>query len=108
VNKTIEAAAKDAATQSANKLTPILRNMAIAANWPSDIVLSLTVKAQDGKLVIDYPETFEDRINDLEYGQRDQAPSAVLRSFVSRFASHLEEIMSNTSMTVLSELGVFN
>lgn len=104
----IEAAAKDAAIKSADKLTPVLRNMAIAANWPSDIVLSLTVKAQDGSLVIDYPAEFEDRINDLEYGQRDQAPNAVLRSFVARFASHLEEVMSNAAVDVLADMGVFN
>lgn len=108
MNKTIEAAAKDAAIKSADRLTSVLRNMAIAADWPSDIVFNLTVKAQDGSLVIDYPEEFEDRINDLEYGQRDQAPNAVLRAFSSRFASHLEEIMSDTTVNVLADMGVFN
>ena len=108
MKSSIEAAAKDAAIKSADRLTPVLRNMAIAADWPSDITLNLTVKAKDGVLYIDYPEELEDRINDLEYGQRDQAPNAVLRSFSTRFASHLEEVMSNASVDVLTDMGVFN
>lgn len=108
MKSSIEAAAKDAAIKSADRLTPVLRNMAIAADWPSDITLNLTVKAKDGSLYIDYPEELEDRINDLEYGQRDQAPNPVLRSFSTRFASHLEEVMSNASVDVLTDMGVFN
>lgn len=55
VTTSVKTALINVAAAAADRLTPILRNMAIAAGWPSDVVLSLTVKADKGALYIDYP-----------------------------------------------------
>ena len=108
MNQAIEAAAKDAAKKAARKLTPVLRNQAVAAGWPSDIVLNLTVESVNGVLYIDYPDADAQRVDDLEYGALGSSPTAVIRPFMARYASHLEEIMSNAIVDVINEMGVFS
>ena len=108
MNQAIQNAAIDVAKKAAEYLTPKLRDAATAANWPSDVVISLTVKSDKGALYIDYPETFEERINNLEYGEVGQSPNAVFRPFFARYSEHLEELMSDAVVNILAEVGAIN
>jgi hypothetical protein len=108
VNATLENAAKDVARKSALKLTPVLRDMAYKAEWPSDIIVELKVEAVDANLVVSYPEGLEDRIQDLEYGGENTPPKPVIRQFNYRYAKHLEEEVSDTLANILAEMGVLN
>jgi len=108
MNAELQNAAKDVAKKSAIKLTPLLRDMAYKAEWPSDIIIQLEVKAEDANLVVSYPESLEERINDLEYGSEGGAPKPVIRPFNYRYAKNLEEEMSDSLGDVLNEMGVFN
>ena len=86
-------------------LTASLRDRAYRAEWPSDVIIQLNVKAKDGALYIDYPDELDERINNLEYGSEGVSPQAVLRPFMSRYASHMEEDFSNSVVDVLAEIG---
>ena len=86
-------------------LTAALRDKAYKSEWPSDIIIQLSVKAKDGALYIDYPENLEERINDLEYGTEGVSPQAVFRPFMSRYASTMENDLSNSVVDVLAEIG---
>lgn len=109
VNSILEQAANKSAKKSADKLTPVLRYEAAKAGWPGDIIVNLNVRAKDGSLYIEYPEDMDTRINDLEYGDgKDAAPNAVIRPFMARYSSHLEEIVSGTLVDIMGEMGVFN
>jgi hypothetical protein len=108
MNAALENAAKDVARKSALKLTPVLRDMAFRAEWPSDIIVQLKVDAVDSDLVISYPEDLEDRIHDLEYGGEDAAPKSVIRAFTYRYAKELEQEVSETLVDIMAEMGVLN
>jgi hypothetical protein len=108
MNAELENAAKDVARKSALKLTPVLRDMAYKAEWPSDIIIQLEVKAEESDLVVSYPESLETRINDLEYGVEGGAPKPVIRAFNYRYAKDLDEEMSDSLGEILNDMGVFN
>jgi hypothetical protein len=108
VNATMENAAKDVARKSALKLTPVLRDMAFRAEWPSDIIIQLKVDAVDANLVVSYPEELEERINNLEYGSEDSSATPVIRPFTYRFSKNLEQEVSDTLANILAEMGVLN
>jgi len=104
----MEKAAQDVARKSALTLTPVLRDMAFRAEWPSDLIIQLKVEAVDSELVVSYPEDLEDRINDLEYGDEKTPAKAVIRPFTYRYAKHLEENVSESLVDILGEMGVLN
>jgi hypothetical protein len=108
VNAAMENAAKDVARKSALKLTPVLRDMAFRAEWPSDIIIQLNVEAVDSDLVVSYPDDLEERINDLEYGSEESPASPVIRPFTYRFSKELEREVSETLVDILDEMGVLN
>ena len=86
-------------------LTASLRDRAYRAEWPSDIIIQLSVKAKDGVLYIEYPDDLDDRISTLEYGAEGVSPQAVIRPFMSRYATHMEEDFSMSIVDVLAEIG---
>ena len=108
MNAAIERAAKDVARKSALKLTPVLRDQAFRAEWPPELILQLTVKAEDENLYISYPEEFDSRIEDLEYGTQNQAPRPVLRPFMARYASNLEQEVSESVVNILADIGALS
>ena len=108
MNAAIEKAAIDVAQKSAQKLTPVLRNMASQAGWPGEVVLELSVKAKDADIYIDYPESIDSVIQDLEYGEEHGTPKAVLRPFMARYAANLEQEVSESIVNILTEIGAFS
>ena len=108
VNAAVEKVAKEGARKSALKLTPVLRDQAFRAEWPSEIVIELSVKAEDENLYISYPDEFDSRIEDLEYGSQSQPPRPVLRPFMARYASNLEEEITESVVDILSDMGALS
>jgi hypothetical protein len=105
VNASLKKAAIAVTKNVEGPLTASLRDKAYKAEWPSDVIIQLNVKAKDGALYIDYPDELDERINNLEYGSEGVSPQAVLRPFMSRYASHMEEEFSNSVVDVLAEIG---
>lgn len=105
MNAILKDAAVAATKNLSAPLTAALRDRAYRAEWPADIVLELSVKASDGALYIEYPERLEERIQDLEYGTEETAPRTVLRSFMYRYAAHMETDVTNSVVNVLAEIG---
>jgi hypothetical protein len=105
VNAALNNAAKAVTQNVAGPLTADLRNRAFKAEWPSDIVIQLTVKADEGVLYIEYPDDLEERINDLEYGTEGVSPSPVIRPFMSRYAENMGQDFSNSVVDILAEIG---
>ena len=91
-----------------NPLTDELRSMASAANWPDYIVQSLTVEADGkGELVINYPESLTLEIENLEYGDINSLPNAVLRPFIYRSHPEISKAIEQYAVGELMEtLGV--
>jgi len=108
VNVAMEKAAKKIAASAANKLTSQLREMAYRAEWPSDIIVQLSVKAEGENLYISYPDSLNTQIENLEYGTPDTAPTAVIRPFMARYAENLETEVSESIVDILSNMGAFN
>lgn len=64
------------------RFTPVLRNMAFDAGWPSEIVSSLSLTMEKGTVNISYPEKYKNKIKELEFASIP--PRSVLRAFVLR------------------------
>jgi len=105
MSQATETALIDVTKKAADSLTPKLREAATAANWPSDVVVSIAVKADKDSLYIDYPETFEERINNLEYGEVNQSPNAVFRPFFAKYSTYLEEFIGTAMANMLVKNG---
>jgi len=93
---------------TASRLTSLLRDFAYRAEWPVDVIIQLSVKVEESNLVVSYPDEIHDEVNDLEYGTSGTSPRAVLRPFVSRLGSFLEQEVSEGVIDTLAFMGVFN
>lgn len=91
-----------------NPLTQELRSFAAGAGWPDYIVQSLTVEADgNGQLVINYPEALSLDIENLEYGDINSLPNAVIRPFIYRSQSDVSMAIEKYAVGELMEtLGV--
>ena len=105
MNAALKNAAIAVTTNVEGPLTADLRDKAYKAEWPSDIIIQLSVKAKEGALYIEYPDELDERINNLEYGSEGVSPQAVFRPFMSRYATHMESDFSNSVVDVLAEIG---
>lgn len=96
------------AKSAAKQLTLELRDLAVAAGWPADVASSLSVVLINGSLNIDYPESMDQRIQDLEYGSFEKPPKSVLRKFMYRTEQVTSQILGGEILdTIIMEAGVF-
>lgn len=54
--------------------------------WPENIINSIRVTVKDDKIVLEYPESLKEKIQDLEYGKFTNPPAAAIRKFTGRIA----------------------
>lgn len=71
-----------ATVSAAAKLTSKLRRDAFSAGWPSGVSRRLQVQYSEGQYVVRYPKAITSRVMDLEYGNQENPPSPVIRTFV--------------------------
>lgn len=96
------------AKSAAKELTVELRDMAVAAGWPTDVASSLSVVLTNGSLNIDYPESMEQRVQDLEYGSFQKPPMSVMRKFMYRTEQVTSQILGGEVLdNLIMEAGVF-
>lgn len=91
----------------AQDLTVELRRKATDAGWPSSVIIVLSVIFKDGLLVIDYPESMVNKIEDLEYGSESTPPNSVLRAFQNRIGETLKEFYEKQADKIMSEMELF-
>ena len=96
------------AKSAAKELTLELRDTAVAAGWPADVASSLSVVLEGGSLNIDYPESMDQRIQDLEYGSFEKPPKSVMRKFMYRTEKVTSEILGGEVLdSIIMEAEVF-
>lgn len=96
------------AQSAAKELTVELRDLAVAAGWPTDVAGSLSVVLVNGSLNIDYPESMDSQIQDLEYGNASTPPKTVLRKFMYRTENIASKILGGEVLdNLIMEAEVF-
>jgi hypothetical protein len=103
-----EKIAAQALKQAAERLTPDFRQEALTAGWPADIVFQMTVEEQDGDLYLSYPDSISGQVENLEYGNKEEAPNPIIRRFIRNHTDGLDDIFESAFEDVASELGAFN
>jgi len=103
-----EKIAAQALKQAAERLTPDFRQEALNAGWPADVVFQMTVEEQNGDLYLAYPDNISEQVENLEYGNNEEAPNPVIRRFIRNHTDGLDDIFESAFEDVASELGAFN
>lgn len=83
----------------ATDLTPKLRQMALESGWPSYIISQLEVRLEGEEMYIYYPDEIKEAVENLEYGDINSLPNAVLRPFMLRAG----QVSSSPSNKILIE-----
>lgn len=69
-------------------LTELLHKLASDSGWPADVIQVMKVShSDDGTLYVDYPDEYAEEIGNLEYGDINGLPNAVIRPFIARAPS---------------------
>lgn len=87
-------------------LTEDLRQIATDSGWPESLISVLNVEVDlSYNLKVVYPESFKNDIEDLEYGVEFGVPNAVIRPFILRVGSTIQEsIKSSVLEQMLAEV----
>lgn len=96
------------AKSAAKELTLEIRDLAVEAGWPNDVASNLSVVLNNGSLNIDYPESMDQRVQDLEYGSFEKPPKSVMRKFMYRTENVTSTILGGEVLdNLIMEAGVF-
>ena len=83
-NSVLLTSLKKVATDNAKRIAAVetekLRQNAMNAGWPSDVVSQISIVFDKDKLHVDYPDSVKGSILDLEYGTPSAPPSPVIRT----------------------------
>ena len=82
LGKFLDKYVKAYADHSAAFHTNTLKQNALAAGWPEDMVQHLKVVNDNGAHSVRFPEEHSDQIHTLEYGTDTIPPSPVIRRFL--------------------------
>lgn len=91
MTSSLNSALSSALADKQDALTKQLQKDAIKLGWPANVARSLSVHISEAGITVEYPESMDDAIGDLEYGGADNSPSVVFRMFDER---HRDEILS--------------
>jgi hypothetical protein len=80
----VDAVVSDAAYNLIPVLQKELVSLAMASNWPPQIISSLQVVFDGSNLYVEYPDSLAPQVQTLEYGNLSALPNSVLRSFTYR------------------------
>jgi hypothetical protein len=89
-------------------LEEYLRTIAYNSGWPANFIANLNISVdEDYTLSISYPDDMEDEIGDLEYGNLNALPNAVIRPFLLRAPDVINQILQDVILPqLLADLGV--
>jgi len=88
-------------------LTQELRNDALAAGWPTNVVESLSITANGFSFVVNYGSKYDNEIGDLEYGTQDIAPKPVFRLFIDKHSNIISDNVADSYLKYLEDAEVF-
>jgi hypothetical protein len=88
------------------ELTKLIQVDAEKAGWPLNITKQLKVSIKDLKIVVYYPETYTQQIDDLEYGDGKESPKPVFRRFIAKNTNFLGKDLADSSLNYLTEQGL--
>lgn len=97
----IEYIAEDVADILSTPLTLELRLMARSSGWPSHIIADLEVSYSDGDLEVQYPEEISEEVGNLEYGDINSLPNAVIRPFILRSPHIVSKVIEQKALGAL-------
>ena len=88
-------------------MTVNLRNLARNSEWPVSAAYDLEVAYESGDLEIQYSEEMSESIENLEYGDINSLPKAVLRPFIYRAQPDIEQAYRDHALDMLFVEGGF-
>lgn len=97
-----------AVSDAAHFLKPILQSNltsdATTAGWPANIVSALVVDFDGSNLSVKYPDELANQIDDLEYGKPFGLPNPVLRPFVYRSETYIEDVIVSRTLDLVLDM----
>lgn len=87
----------------ASRMTPIIRNRALEAGWPEDVVSKISMIRSANGLDVHVDEEAREQVEDLEYGSMTSAPRSVLSTLYSAQTKKQIVDISEDSMDELIE-----
>lgn len=98
----------DAAYALVNDLTTQLKELALASDWPKDVVAQLSVEWDGRNISVVYPSNISQAVEDLEYGSNSNRPNSVIRSFIYRSVPTVKHVFATRTIPQLMDIeGVF-
>lgn len=88
-------------------LTQELRNDALAAGWPTNVVESLSITTSGFSIVVNYSPEYETEIGELEYGTQNSAPRPVFRLFLDKHSNIISDNVADSYLKYLEDAEVF-
>lgn len=85
------------------KLTREIRLAAIRAGWDKNLVKNLNVKVKADDIVVTYPDSDAEAIENLEYGTKLTSPRPVFRAFMNKRTQQISESVEDMVMRQLTE-----
>jgi len=89
-----------------SQLTRLLRQDALEAEWPNNIVKNLKVSIDGVNIVINYPDKLATSIEDLEYGTPNESPKPIFRRFINRHGKFIAQNLREWSVDYLVDQGI--
>lgn len=101
VSQNAESKLEAFARVKADEMTVDFRNQAQASGWPVSIYERISVVYTSGNLKLEWPQSIDSAVHNLEYGKLGQPANPVIRRFKNRLDKYLEEILNSEVIDAL-------
>jgi len=91
----VENLIKSKAESGSQDMTDALRDRAVGAGWPADVVSNLAVEFDGANIKFQFPSHLADTVYDLEYGKPGTPPTSVMRGLSYRINGFLDEMIDD-------------
>jgi hypothetical protein len=93
---------------AAYRILPILNSQfkeaATTAGWPSHIVDAISINYDGTAIYVDVPPTYQDEVDDLEYGTPYGLPTSVIGPFISRSEDLIKNVLLDKAVDEVTAL----
>jgi hypothetical protein len=94
-------------TEGSEELQNIFRELAAKAGWPEEVAGKVSVKMNSEGVNLQYDDSLDDQIFDLEYGKFGQPPQAAIRKLEQEALKKFKEVKTKEAFKVLEDSGLF-
>jgi len=92
----------------AYRVLPILnsrfKESATTAGWPAHIIEAISVNYDGAVVYVDVPASYQDEVDDLEYGTPYGLPNPVIGPFISRSEDILKDALMDKTVEEVTAL----